>query len=212
MKTIIIAVLLITLAPTAVLAQAPATSKKPKAAVQDKPITIKGHTLGEAGTIDCAAETAAKRKVDASLESSANVKDSLKEGIVERTNAWEADCLKGNWSKTEIGKEMLIYEGGKLVSITIMFDDTFGLAGDTLLADARERFGPPTIVTHQAMQNGFGARWTNDLYQWELPGVYSTLYLDGGPTGDRLHMLTVMTAAHHAADLAASQERKKPSF
>lgn len=49
----------------------------------------------------------------------------------------------------------------------------------------KEAYGPPALITKTPQQNAFGARWTDLLVTWHLPGG-ATLYMkaSGGPSDD----------------------------
>jgi hypothetical protein len=181
---------------------------------QQKPVTVKGHTVGEPGTVNCSAEY--QRQIG--IISSGFHSPYLRQIEAKERAAADkefAECNLGNWT-AGIGEKTpgsLTYKAGKLVKIKIDLESRYDepLTGEGVLLDVREKFGKPTDTSYEDMINGFGARWRNYFYSWDLPDAYVSLFLDGKPQSEPelLGFLEVMTPEEHAAENAETAAKRK---
>jgi hypothetical protein len=106
------------------------------------------------------------------------------------------------------GSMNFVLDGGKLVKLTMLVDDSFAGAAATLAA----KFGSPSKDPVIPTQNGAGAKWQNRQYIWNLPSIYITLYEDNNPSQkDRRPLLVVKSLAEHLLDNADQSQRKEPT-
>jgi hypothetical protein len=150
-------------------------------------ITIKGHSLQEVGQTDCAAERAeqvASNKRSDELRTSRIYSD-------EDIASSFAQCQLGTFgvsSQSKKGGEFetfFYYQQWKLTSMKFTFlTSVLGNVGqgELLLEDATKKFGKPTGKSEVELQNGYGARWTDTYYVWDIPNGHIEVYIAGHAT------------------------------
>jgi hypothetical protein len=169
--------------PVAPPEQAPAATPMP---------SIKGHTLGE--TLNCSMMTPHKevKQWNGILRGGSKV---IKPAVVCNPT--------GDWKE-----HGLTYKAGKLVRMELIFVpgiDGYGrdVDNEILLLETARKFGKPTKNEAIGMMNGYGARWQDQSYEWELPNGYVSLFLVNNPVSPSAN-LNMMTLAEHAASQTAN--------
>jgi len=107
----------------------------------------------------------------------------------------------GNWEERGLDAPTLTYVAGKLAKIEVIFSPGIrdrAISNELLLAETIEKFGKPTRSKATEMMNAYGARWQDQILEWELPNGYVALYLFNNPV-DLGANLSVMTLQEHKA-------------
>jgi hypothetical protein len=106
------------------------------------------------------------------------------------------------------GSANFVLDGGRLVKLTMLVDDSFYNAAAALAA----KFGNPSKDTVTSSQDGSGARWQNHEYVWDTPSAYITLYEDNNPSlQDRRPLLIVKSLAEHLLDNSDHGQKTQPA-
>ena len=99
-----------------------------------------------------------------------------------------------------------VLDAGKLVKFTMLVDDSFESSSGAL----SKKFDALPKKSSMPAHNSSGANWENQLYTWDTPSVYATLYQDNNPLlQDHRPLLIVESHAEHLLDDSGSAA--KPS-
>lgn len=102
----------------------------------------------------------------------------------------------------------LYYQNGKLVKVGKGFGR---FEQEVVLADALTRWGKPTTEYTEAMQNGFGARWSDHMYSWDLPGGHVELYVSYNPVTAKT-TIDLQTTEEYAKQSREREAKNKNSL
>lgn len=90
-----------------------------------------------------------------------------------------------------------VLDAGKLVKLTMLVSESFEATSDAL----SKKFGALPKRTTLPSHNASGTKWDNQLYTWDTPIIYATLYLDNNPVlQDHRPLLIVESHAEHLID------------
>lgn len=92
------------------------------------------------------------------------------------------------------GSVNFVLDGGKLVKLTMLVNGTFESIGD----DLTKKLGTLSKKTNLPSRDASGRKWENQLYTWDTPAIYVTLYQDNNPSlQDRRPLLTAESPVEH---------------
>ena len=92
------------------------------------------------------------------------------------------------------GSANFVLDAGKLVKLTVLVDDTF----ENICNSLTQKFGTPSKKTSLPSHDPSGKKWENQLYLWDTPLIYLTIYEDNNPAlQDRRPLLAVESHAEH---------------
>ena len=97
-----------------------------------------------------------------------------------------------------------VLDAGKLVKLTMLVSNGFEMSSDAL----SKKFGALPKKTALPSHDSSGAKWENQLYTWDTPAVYATLYQDNNPLlQDHRPLLIVESHAEHLLDDVGSPSK-----
>jgi hypothetical protein len=151
---------------------------------------FKGHLIGESVADFLRIEPEAPQEADVCRQRA------------ERRRCVELIAALDHGQRAEVSTTSVNYvlDAGKLVKLTMLVDDSFQNVSDSLT----KKFGALSKKSALPTHDSSGTKWENQLYTWDTPTIYMTLYQDNNPMmQDRRPLLVVESHAEHLLDDAA---------
>jgi hypothetical protein len=146
---------------------------------------FKGHLIGESIADFLRIEPEARQEADVCRQRT------------ERRRCVELIAAIERGQRAEVstaGSANFVLDAGKLVKLTVLVDDTFENISNSLT----QKFGSPSKKTPLSSHDSSGRKWENQLYLWDTPLIYLTIYQDNNPVlQDRRPLLVVESHAEH---------------
>lgn len=148
---------------------------------------FKGHLIGESVADFLRIEPEAQQEADVCRQRA------------ERRRCVELIAALDHGQRAEVSTASVNYvlDAGQLVKVTMLVDDSFQNVSDSLT----KKFGPLSKKSSLPTHDSSGTKWENQLYTWDTPTIYMTLYQDNNPRmQDRRPLLVVESHAEHLLD------------
>ena len=156
--------------------------------INERPIEIKGHFVGESVAELLNKEPDVQRRVTVCGQHRGTRDCDRLLAAIERGQ--RAEVSNSRWMS-------FVLDGGKLVKLTTLVDGDF----DTAKTDLTAKFGNRLTESAFPMQNALGQRWEDHLYLWDTSALHIALREDNNPASENHHLILVVESqAERAAD------------